>query len=68
MSNHPAFHFPEKHIPSFSWGKTETYNLTKAWEVNQNIAEMAGEELSVEDYLILQNVHSSDLELFEEMS
>ncbi len=60
--------FPEKYIPSFSWGKTETYNLTKAWEVNQNIAKMAGKELTDQDYLILQNIHSSDLELFQEMS
>jgi len=60
--------FPEKYIPSFSWGKTETYNLTKAWEVNQNIAIMAGEKLTDQDYLILQNIHSSDLELFQEMS
>lgn len=49
-------------------GKTETYNLNKAWEVNQNIAKMEGEELSMADYLILQNVHSSDLEIFKEMS
>ncbi len=60
--------FPEKYVPSFSWGKTETYNLNKAWEVNQNIAKMEGEELSMVDYLILQNVHSSDLEIFKEMS
>lgn len=60
--------FPEKKVPSFSWGATETYNLTKAWEVNQNIAKMAGEELTAADYLILQNVHSSDLELYQEVN
>lgn len=60
--------FPEKYIPSFSWGKTETYNLTKAWEVNQNIAKTEGVELSATDYLILQNVHASDLEIYQEMS
>lgn len=60
--------FLDKRIPSFSWGETETYNFNKAWEVNMNIAEMNGEILSTADYLILQNVHSHDLELFEEMS
>ena len=60
--------FPAKYVPSFSWGNTETYNLTKAWEVNQNIAKMEGEELTMEDYLILQNIQSTDLEVFQAMS
>lgn len=60
--------FPEKKVPSFSWGETETFNFNKAWEVNQNIAEMAGEILTSADYVILQNIHDSELELYQEMS
>ena len=56
--------FPAKQIPSFSWGETETYNLNKAWEVNQNIANMASEELTMVDFEILKSIQESDLELF----
>jgi len=53
--------FQNKFIASFSWGVSETYTLEKAWEVNKNIAQMNGEELSDKDYLILQSIYSSNL-------
>ena len=54
--------FQKKIIRSFAWGEGETYALEKAWEVNKNIAQMNGEELSDADYLIVQNIHSSNLD------
>ena len=54
--------FQKKCIASFSWGESDTYTLTKAWEVNKNIAQMTGEELSDKDYLILQSIYSSKLD------
>ena len=54
--------FQKKCIASFSWGGSDTYTLTKAWEVNKNIAQMTGEELSDKDYLILQSIYSSKLD------
>ncbi|MBO73344.1 MAG: glucose-1-phosphate thymidylyltransferase, partial [Flavobacteriales bacterium] len=53
--------FQKKFVPSFSWGERETYTLSKAWEVNKNIARLTGEELSDEDHLILQAIHSYQL-------
>ena len=53
--------FQKKIIRSFAWGEGETYALEKAWEVNRNIAQMNGEELSDKDYLILQSIYSSNL-------
>lgn len=53
--------FQKKCIASFSWGVSEIYTLEKAWEVNKNIAQMNGEELSDKDYLILQSIYSSNL-------
>ncbi len=56
------FDFPKKRISSFSWGKTDTYDFDKAWKVNTNIAQMAGEKLTSEDYAILKNIFTKDLE------
>lgn len=53
--------FPAKQVPSFSWGATETYNLNKAWAVNQNIAKMANEELTAFDFEILKSIQEIDL-------
>lgn len=60
--------FPPKYIPSFSWGKQDTYQFERAWMVNVNIAEMAGEELSDVDKDILKNVHTNSLEIFDHVS
>ena len=53
--------FPAKKVPSFSWGAAETYNLNKAWAVNQNIAKMANEELTAFDFEILKSIQEIDL-------
>ena len=53
--------FQEKFIPSFTWRESEIYALEKAWEVDKNIAQMHGEELSDKDYLILHSIYSDNL-------
>lgn len=60
--------FPPKYIPSFSWGKQDTYQFERAWMVNENIAEMANEKLSEVDKEILKNVHTNSLEIFDHVS
>ena len=57
--------FPPKYIPSFSWGNGETYKFEKAWNVNLNIAKMAGEKLTKVDKDILKNVEKISSEIFE---
>jgi UDP-N-acetylglucosamine diphosphorylase/glucosamine-1-phosphate N-acetyltransferase len=57
--------FPPKYIPSFSWGENEKYQFERAWKVNVNIAEMAGEQLTKLDKKILKNIQESPLEIFE---
>ena len=51
--------FPDKYIPSFSWGGAdgfETFKLEKAFEVAERVMERRGVQLSVEDKSILTNV------------
>lgn len=57
--------FPPKVIPSFSWGKNEVYQFERAWKVNLNIAEMAGEQLTKIDKAILKSVQESPLEILD---
>ena len=52
---------PNKRISSFSWGKKDTYDFDKAWKVNKDIAQMAGEKLTSHDYEILKDIYTKDL-------
>lgn len=59
-SNVFGANFPNKYIPSFSWGNTETYDFEKAWQVNNQIAEMGGKKLPQYLKNILQHVWDID--------
>lgn len=44
------------HVPSFSWGKTETYQLDKALEHIRNWKQLKGQELTEQEAQTLANV------------
>jgi len=48
--------YPNKHLPSFSWGNHERYEFQKACIDAANWKKMKGKEFSAEDRLILQQI------------
>jgi UDP-N-acetylglucosamine diphosphorylase/glucosamine-1-phosphate N-acetyltransferase len=52
--------FPDKHIPSFSWGGAEgidSYRLDKALEVAEAVMNRRGKSLGPEERAILEHIH-----------
>ena len=52
--------FPEKFVPSFTWGGTETFRFDKALEVATRMMERRHVELTVADIEILKTVFERD--------
>lgn len=48
--------FPNKFIPSFSWGKNETYNFEKALETAKRVMQRRNMQLSSKDVDILKSI------------
>jgi UDP-N-acetylglucosamine diphosphorylase/glucosamine-1-phosphate N-acetyltransferase len=48
--------YPEKHLPSFSWGNYERYEFHKACNDAANWKKMKGKEFTGKDRLILQRI------------
>ena len=50
---------PNKHIPSFTWGNSDTYDIEKALETTKKMMERRGKELGSEEKLNIRQLHKS---------
>ena len=50
---------PNKHIPSFSWGDKDIYDIEKALETARKVMLRRGKELSSEEELNIRQLHKS---------